>query len=68
VLTAGLEDDTPAVRLYAAIVLAAIGSRAQLALPDVTAALDKETGRGDYSMYIRWALERVVRQTRQNPD
>jgi HEAT repeat protein len=63
VLATALKSNLPAVRLQAAIVLAAIGSQARSVAPSVKAALDKEPRKGDYSMYIRWALERVVRQT-----
>ena len=63
VVAAALNSDSPAVRLQAAIVLAAIGGQARPVLPSVQTALSKEPRKGDYSMYIRWALERVVRQT-----
>jgi HEAT repeat protein len=62
ILTAALEDEEAVVRLYAAITLAAIGPQAEPVLPQIRAALDAETRGGNYSMYIRWALERVLRE------
>jgi HEAT repeat protein len=63
VLVKALNNDSPAVRLQAGIALAALGSQARPVLPSVRRALEEESRQGDYSMYIRWILERVVRQT-----
>lgn len=61
VLAEGLKHEDIRVRLYAAITLAALGQRARPLLPQVQETLKEiATDRGDYPMYVRWALGHVL--------
>jgi hypothetical protein len=62
VLAAGLKDDDPVVRLYAAATLVAIGPAARAAESQLRAALQEQPSRDAYSQYTRWALNRVLLQ------
>jgi hypothetical protein len=61
-LAAGLQDEDPVVRLYAAVSLVAVGGRARTIESQIRAALAKEPARGTYSQYTRWALTRALAQ------
>jgi len=56
VLIAGLEDDDPVARLYAAMTLVAVGDAAGPATAEMQKALERESAKGTYPLYIRWAL------------
>lgn len=56
VLVSGLGHDDPVVRLYAAMTLVAVGDAARPVAADMKKALERETPRGTYPLYTRWAL------------
>ena len=61
VLVEGLGQEDIHSRLYAAITLAALGEKARPALPQVRKALkDLDGVKGDYPMFVRWALGHVL--------
>jgi len=62
VLVTGLESDDPVVRLHAAIALVAVGDAARPAAPDMTEAIERESPRGTYPLYTRWALAYALKR------
>ncbi len=57
-----LDDDDPRVRLAAASTLAAIADRVPLPVATLKQVIARHQQRGDFPMYIRWALERALAQ------
>jgi HEAT repeat protein len=60
VIIADLRHDSPLVRLQAAMALAAVGKAARPAAAEIKEVIGLQ-GEGDYPMFIRWALERALR-------
>jgi arylsulfatase A-like enzyme len=60
VLMAGLEQKDVYSRLYAAITLGQLGPEVRLDLDAVAKAIEANRAKGDYPMFIRWALGHVL--------
>jgi uncharacterized sulfatase len=60
-----LRESDPVMQLYAAISLANIGAKAGPVIQQIEAARRRIQPQGNYPMYTRWALDRAVRQSRE---
>ncbi|MFN0171778.1 MAG: HEAT repeat domain-containing protein [Bryobacteraceae bacterium] len=70
-LLEGLKDEWPPVRKYAAAALIRIQPPAEQVVPALESILREEAKEhneptnGDYTYYIRWALDQITRQRRE---
>jgi hypothetical protein len=61
-LVEGLKHADARVRLAAAIALAGVGEHARPAIEEVKRTIAQHDRQGDYPMFIRWSLERTLKQ------
>ena len=64
VLIEGLKSRDQRVRLQAAITLAAIGKKAQPAIPQMKQVIARK-GKGNYATYTRWALAHALKSEKR---
>jgi len=60
VLVELLDHDDPRVRLAAASTLAAVSPKVSLPVAKLKQVIDRHGQKGDFPMYIRWALQRAL--------